>query len=219
VIIPTILTKDLADLKEKITVLKEGTDRFQIDIIDGQFAENKTITVEDLFGLKEIEPCLLLDLHLMVKEPVVYLEKDLPGTVDLVSGHIEAMPSQIEFCRQAKEQGFSAGLAVDWDTPVNKLEKMALDMVDQVLILGVKAGYGGQKINPAVLVKIKELAQWRDKEGWDFKIGVDGGVDEISLAFCKKMGADVFYIGSAIWQADDPMKKLRELRQLIKNKE
>ena len=218
-IIPTILTKDLADLKKKIVTLAEEVDRFQIDIIDGQFADNETVAIEDLFGLKEIEPHLSLDLHLMVKEPVVYLEKNLPGTVDLVSGHIEAMPSQAEFCRQAKEQGFLAGLAVDWETPLNKLEKIALDMVDQVLILGVKAGRSGQEINPAVLVKIKELAQWRSKEHWDFKIGIDGGVDEVSLAFCKKMGADVFYVGSAIWQASDPVKKLKELRELIKNKE
>ncbi len=214
-IIPTILTDDAAEGREKITTLQSVVERIQIDVVDGEFAANKTIQVADLLGLEGVDEAVKLDWHLMVEEPVSYLKKDWPGATGLVCAHIEAMPSQIEFVRTAKEDGFRVGLAVDLKTSLDELDEEAVDLVEQVLLLGVEAGRGGQEIDPQILIKIKELYQWRQRENWQFRIGVDGGVDERSLAFCKKMGADDFCVGSAIWEADNPVEKLEELRGLI----
>jgi ribulose-phosphate 3-epimerase len=157
-----------------------------------------------------------LDFHLMVEDPAAFLEnQDWPGETSLITAQIETMPSQVEFVRQAKEMGFLAGLAVDLKTKITKLDKQALDMADQVLLLGVEAGFPGQKIDSQVLVKIRKLLVWRKKEQWLFKIGVDGGVDENSLVFCRKMGAEEFYIGSAIWESKDPVGTLNKLKALI----
>lgn len=210
-IIPTILTADIDEAKRKLSLLKSQVNRVQIDIIDGQFVRNKTIFPDDLLGVAE-KSFFRLDFHLMVKDPAAFLEsQSWPGETDLITAQIEFLPSQIEFVRQAKEKGFRAGLAVDLATPLAELKPQALDLVDQVLLLGVRAGFSGQEINPQILAKIKDLQIQRQKEQWLFKIGVDGGVDKTSLDFCRKMGAEEFYIGSAIWESKDPIGMIRRL--------
>ena len=214
-IIPTILTSDFNQVKKKLTFLRGQVDRIQIDIVDGKFAKNKTIMPSDLLGSTEKDG-FNLDFHLMVEDPAAFLEnQDWPGETSLITAQIETTPSQVEFVRQAKEMGFLAGLAVDLKTRITKLDKQALDMADQVLLLGVEAGFPGQKIDSQVLAKIRKLLVWRKKEQWLFKIGVDGGVDENSLVFCRKMGAEEFYIGSAIWESKDPVGTLNKLKALI----
>ncbi len=214
-IIPTILTADPNQVKKKLTLLKGQVDRVQIDIVDGKFAKNKTIVPSNLLGPIEKDG-FDLDFHLMVEDPVAFLEnQDWPGETSLITAQIEAAPSQVEFVRQAKEMGFLAGLAVDLKTKITKLEQQALDMADQVLLLGVEAGFSGQKIDSQALSKIKELLVWRKKEQWLFKIGVDGGVDETNLVFCRKMGAEEFFVGSAIWESKDPIGMINKLKALI----
>jgi ribulose-phosphate 3-epimerase len=214
-IVPTILTADLNEAKKRLSILKDKVDRVQIDVVDGEFAKNKTITPTDLLGLEE-KNCFLLDFHLMVKDPAAFLDHDhWPGQANLIAGQIEAMPSQIEFTRKAKEEGFLAGLAVDLETSLVKLKPQALDLADQVLLLGVEAGFGGQKMSTKVLAKIKSLADWRRKENWSFKIGVDGGIDKINLAACYKMGAEEFFIGSAIWESKEPVEMIRSLEKIV----
>jgi ribulose-phosphate 3-epimerase len=214
-IIPTILTADISQVEKKLSFLENKANRVQIDIIDGKFAQNKTIMPGDLLGLTK-KNNFLLDFHLMVKDPAAFLDKqDWPGETNLITAQIEAMPSQIEFVRQAKEKGFLAGLALDLKTKISKLDKQTLDLVDQVLLLGVEAGFSGQEIDPQVLSKIKDMVVWRGKERWFFKIGVDGGVDRVSLAFCHKMGAEEFYVGSAIWESKEPIKMIRRLEEIV----
>ena len=214
-LIPTILTDDFDLLKKDLAFLKGKVDRVQIDIVDGRFADNKTITVDQLVGVADIEDNLLLDLHLMVDDPVCYLEKSLPAATNFVIGQIERMGSQIEFCRQAREQGFRPGMALDLETPISQLKLQALDLCEQVLVLGVRAGYSGQKFDPRSLEKIRKLAEWRKKERWDFKIGVDGGLNKKTIPQCKRAGGEVFYVGGAIWKAKDPGEEIGRLKKLL----
>lgn len=213
-IIPTILADDLKKVREMLAVLKGEVNRVQIDVVDGKFVKNKTIAPADLIGLEE-KNGFSLDFHLMVEDPAAFLDRDhWPGQTDLVAGQIETMPSQVEFVRKAKEAGFLAGLAVDLETSLTKLKPQALDLADQVLLLGVEAGFGGQKMNPKVLTKIKNLTAWRRQERWSFKIGLDGGVDETNLAACYKMGAEEFFVGSAIWKDKEPVEMIRRLEKI-----
>jgi len=215
-LIPTILTDDFDLLKKDLAFLKGRVDRVQIDIVDGHFADNKTVAVDQLMGLVDIEEDdLLFDLHLMVDDPVCYLEKSLPAATDFVIGQIEQMESEVEFCRQAREQGLRPGLALDLETPISQLKLQALDLCEQVLILGVRAGYSGQKFDPRSLEKIRKLAEWRKKERWDFKIGVDGGLNKKTIPQCQRAGGEVFYVGGAIWKAKDPGREISNLKRLL----
>jgi len=217
VIVPTILTNDPNEAREKISFLKGKTPRVQIDIVQQWFASPQTISPEDLMGVVSAEESLFLDWHLMVTDPVVYLDKDLPEPTGLVVGQIEMMTSQLEFVRRAKEEGYQAGLAIDLETPVESLKLQALDLCDQVLVLAVKAGEGGQKFSPSCLSKIRELSSWRQKEGWDFQIAVDGGLNAKTIPSCFEAGAEVFCVGNSIWKADNPEEKIKRLEELLEN--
>ena len=168
-------------------------------------------------GAVSSEDSLFLDWHLMTADPVVYLDKDLPEPTGLVIGQIEMMTSQLEFVRRAKEEGYQVGLAIDLETPLKKLKLQALDFCDQVLVLAVKAGEGGQKFSPSSLGKIRELSSWRQKEGWDFQIAVDGGLNAKTIPSCFEAGAEVFCVGNSIWRADNPGKKIKRLEELLEN--
>ena len=216
VLIPAILTNDFDLLKKDLAFLKGKVDRVQIDIVDGRFADSKTIGVDQLVGLVDIgEDDLLFDLHLMVDDPVRYLGRSLPAVTDLVIGQIEQMGSQVEFCRQATEQGFRSGLALGLETPISQLKLQALDLCEQVLVLAVRAGYSGQKFDPRSLEKIRKLAKWRKKERWDFKIGVDGGLNKETIPQCRQAGGEVFYVGGSIWKAKDPGEEIEKLKKLL----
>jgi len=215
-LVPTILTADPRRLKEDLSFLKGKVDRVQIDIVDGKFARNKTIAVNQLVGLVDmVDDNLLFDFHLMVDDPAACLEKEYwPGATDFIIAQIERMASQTEFCHQAKERGFKVGLAVDLETSLESLEEMALDFCDQVLILGVKAGFSGQKFSPQVVEKIVNLRRWRERERWQFLIGVDGGLNEKTIPPCRQAGAEIFYVGGAIWKAKNPGRKIERLKEL-----
>jgi len=215
-LVPTILTADPRRLKEDLDFLKGKVERVQIDIVDGKFAPNKTIAVNQLVGLVDmVDDNLRFDFHLMVDDPAAYLEKGYwPGATDFIIAQIEKMASQTEFCRQAKEQGFKVGLAVDLETPLENLEEMALDFCDQVLILGVKAGFSGQKFSPQAVKKITNLRRWRERERWQFLIGVDGGLNKKTIPFCRQAGAEIFYVGGAIWKAKNPGEEIERLKEL-----
>jgi len=217
VIVPTILTNDPNEAKEKISFLKGRASRVQIDIIKQWFASPQTISPEDLMGAVSPEDNFFLDWHLMTADPVVYLDKDLPEPTGLVIGQIEMMTSQLEFVRRAKEEGYQAGLAIDLETPLKKLKLQALDFCDQVLVLAVRAGRGGQKFSPSCLLKIRELSSWRQKEGWDFQIAVDGGLNAKTIPLCFEAGAEVFCVGNSIWKADNPGEKIKRLEELLEN--
>jgi len=216
VLIPTILTDDFDLLKKDLAFLKGKVDRVQIDIVDGRFADSKTVGVDQLVGLVDIgEDGLLFDLHLMVDDPVCYLGKNLPAATDFVIGQIEKMGSQVEFCRRVTEQGFRLGLALGLEAPISQLKLQALDLCEQVLVLGVRAGYSGQKFDSRSLEKIRKLAEWREKEKWDFKIGVDGGLNKKTIPQCQRAGGEVFYVGGAIWKAKDPEEEIEKLKRML----
>ena len=216
-IIPTILTNDPHEAREKISFLKGKASRVQIDIVQQWFTSPQTIRPEDLMGVVIPDDNLFLDWHLMTAEPVSYLDGNLPEPTGLVIGQVELMESQVEFARRAKEEGYQVGLALDLETPMESLKLQALDLCDQVLVLAVKAGEGGQKFSPSCLSKIRELSSWRKKEGWDFQIAVDGGLNKEAIIACLEAGAEIFCVGNSIWKADNPGKKIKRLEELLKN--
>lgn len=195
-IIPAILTNDFKKLQELIEKSQENVDRVQIDIIDGVFVDNKTIRPE---VLSTIETNLFFDYHLMVKEPVNWLEAAMRGFADRIIGQIEMMSSQREFVQETQQKGAKVGVAIDLDTPVSEIEKDILMDLDVVIVMSVRAGFGGQKFQKKSLEKIKRLAVLREKDPTPFKICVDGGVNMDNIVQIKKAGADEVSIGRRIF--------------------
>ncbi len=205
-IIPAILTDNLTDLNDKVKRINdvsyvEGITvrTIQIDVIDGVFADNRTVDPVNLVGL---DTDLGIDFHLMVKEPVNWIEKCANAGADRIIGQIEMMKNQVEFVEKVQETGLYIGLAIDLETPISELNALILNNVDVILLMAVKAGFGGQKFDKRVLDKIKELDEIRVRDRTLFKICVDGGETEDVIDNTHLAGADEVVIGKRLFDGD-----------------
>jgi ribulose-phosphate 3-epimerase len=196
-IIPAILTNNPQDLEDLLSQAEGVVDRVQIDIIDGVFADNKTVHPS---AFEKITTSLNLDFHLMTKEPINWVEAATRAMADRIIGQVEMMESQTGFIEKVQEVGLLAGLAIDLDTPVSEVDSVVLASLDVVLVMGVPAGFGGQEFNNSALTKIKTLDRIRKEEELRFSICVDGGVTEKSIADIVKAKADEVVIGKKIFE-------------------
>jgi ribulose-phosphate 3-epimerase len=198
-IIPSILTSDPKETREMLSKCEGVVERVSIDIIDGKFADNKTIT-PDL--LAEVETNLKIDYQLMVEEPVNWIERCVSGQADRIIGHIEHMMDQVQFVGKVQDVGAYIGLAIDLDTPISDVDKEILTNLDTVLLMSVPAGFGGQKFRKEVISKIRQLRKVRDKDETPFKIHVDGGITSDNIKDVVNFGADEVSVGRGLFKGD-----------------
>ena len=198
-IIPAILTDDLDEAKDMLFESESKVSRVQIDIIDGEFANNTTIVPEDL---AKIKTKLLLDYHLMVDEPVNWVERCVRGQADRIIGHIEKMKDQKEFIEKVKENGLGVGLAIDTNTPISDIDTEVLNKLDVILVMSVPAGFGGQEFKKEVITKISKLAKLRSKENYSYRICDDGGITIELVDDVHYLGADEVSIGKRLFKGD-----------------
>lgn len=198
-IIPSILTDSSAEAFDLISKCEGVVDRIHIDIIDGQFANNKTVYPE-IF--QDLNTALMIDYHLMVKKPINWLEKCLLGQVDRVIAQVEMMEDQLAFVTKATELGMQVGLAIDLDTPVSSIDETILTDLDVVLVMSVKAGFGGQQFHPEALEKVKQLVEIAKQDATPFKICVDGGETLDTIDDTIEAGADEVSIGRRLFDGD-----------------
>lgn len=205
-IIPAILTDDIQKFKTLEKKAEGVVDRIQIDVIDNKFAENSTV---DPQILKDVKTNLSLDFHLMVKDPIEWIEHCILTSQNRIVGQIEYMQNQGEFIERVKSLGGLAGLALDLETPVDKLDQSILPRIDVVLVMSVPAGFGGQEFDMAVWGKIEKLVKIRTMLGLNFKILVDGGVTKELVAQMERAGVDEVAVGRRIFEGD--LKKNLEM--------
>jgi ribulose-phosphate 3-epimerase len=208
-IVPTIQTASFEDYSEKIKKLVGICPRVSVDIVDGKFAPEQTLSLETL---KDEETQLRLDLHLMVKEPEEWVDRALQVLPDRLIAQIEMMHDKERFINEATNGGVEVGIALDLETPVSVVAEEIYHLVDQVLVLAAKAGYSGQDFDRQVLKKIAEV---RQIVGNLVDVGVDCGLDEKTIPLCREAGANIFYVNSAFWSASDLAQRYQELTDLI----
>ena len=209
IITPTIFVSSLSALKDRLELYEgvEGITRIQLDPADESFTANPTLSVEKMVK----QPTTLKrDVHLMVEEPIDWLELCREEGVNVAIGHIENMSSQKEFMEEGRRLGLKVGLAVDLETDFNELEWAVAKEAELILIMTVRAGQEQQKFTPSALERVKSLR----KKGFAKEICVDGGVNEATIKNCVKAGADVLAIGSALWKADDVKQELDKLYEV-----
>lgn len=191
-IIPAILTNSPSELANLIKAAENKTKRIQIDIIDEDFAINKTI---DPAILTDIDTDLLLDFHLMTKEPIDWVEKCVTTGADRIIGQIEKMTNQLEFVDKVGRIGAKVGLALDLSTPISAITSQTFSSIDVILIMSVPAGFAGQKFDSQVFDKLKDLNKIRQKGNFNFRICVDGGVTKDLIPDLEKTGVNEVAVG------------------------
>jgi ribulose-phosphate 3-epimerase len=211
-ILPGILEKDWESIEKKIRIAETFTDRIHVDIIDGKFSENKTFLDPEPF-LKYSDN-FFLELHMMVEEPINFLEPYAKAGFKRFLGHIEKMSSQEEFVAKGQLLG-EVGLAIDGPTLVDEL-KINLEDLDAILIMTIKAGYSGQAFVPDNLKKINALVKRFERENVFKKpiIEVDGGINDQTIVLSEKSGAKRFIATSYIFK-ENPAFQLNKLKELV----
>lgn len=197
-IIPTILEKDFCLVERKIKFIKDLTRWIQIDVIDGFLSEGKSFELELLNKMEGEILNNLIDIHLMVKEPIKWIEKCNFVGASRIIGQVEMMNDRQKFVDEVKTMGLEVGLAFDVKTEIDNLPKE----IDLVLIMGRKMGFESAKFENIIYEKIKKLIEFKKQNNIDFKIGVDGGVDEEIVNRLKIMGVDIAYCGGSIFNGN-----------------
>jgi len=206
-VVPAILTEDRQALESMVRDAETFTDYVQLDIMDGRFVPSRSITHHDLI---ELQTELNWEAHLMVTQPEDYLETLKEAGAQKVIFHYEATPAPRPVIRRARELGLKVGLAINPETGVPAFLSL-VDDIDSVLFLTVHPGFYGSKFIPEVLDKVGELRKSRP----DVEIGADGGIKESNIVPVAAAGADVCYVGSAIFLQPNPAEKYHNLVSLV----
>ena len=212
ILAPSLLAADFARLGEQMRMIDQaGAHYFHYDVMDGQFVPNISMGLPVLQSIRKVTK-KKLDVHLMIQNPERYISDFSDAGADILTVHAETCTHLDQVVRDIKREGILAGVALNPSTPLSVLDYV-LPEVDMVLIMTVNPGYGGQKMIPYTLDKIRELRAIIQRRGLSTDIEVDGGVKPSNIAEVVNAGANVIVAGSAIFNAgniDEAVKSLRE---------
>lgn len=214
IIAPSILSADFGNLERDIHKVENEVKYLHIDIMDGHFVPNITFGPGVVATIRQLTN-LTLDCHLMIETPEKYIKQFIEAGGDIITVHVESTPHILRVVQMIKEAGAKAGVVINPGTPLSSLEEV-LPLVDQVLIMTVNPGFGGQVFIPTMVNKIRRLADLRMACHYKFDIEVDGGVNSQTVQECYAAGANVFVAGSYIYASDDPITRIKALENAIK---
>jgi ribulose-phosphate 3-epimerase len=214
-IAPSILTADFARLADKVRAAEDaGADYLHLDVMDGHFVPPITFGARVVASLRKVTQ-LPFDVHLMIEHPERQIEEFARAGADILNVHVEVCPDLPPLLAQIRSLGCRAGVVISPPTPVSAIEHV-LGQVDQVMVMGVNPGWGGQSLIPETLDKIAELRALLDKRGLSPDVEIDGGVKVHNCAECVRAGANVLVAGSVVYNTEASVaENMRALRSAL----
>lgn len=215
-IAPSILAADFLNLEKDINVINESVaDYIHVDVMDGVFVPNISFGQNIVKMVKGIakKP---LDVHLMIVNPDQYIDSFIDCGADILSVHYEACPHLHRTVNAIREKGIKSGVAINPHTSISLLEDV-LESIDQVILMSVNPGFGGQKFIYQTLSKITELKSRIDERNLDIKIEIDGGVGLQNAEAILGAGADILVAGSSVFKSNDPKQTIASLKGISPN--
>ena len=211
IIAPSMLKCDFGNLHRELELLDTaGTDVYHLDVMDGNFVPNLSYGPMVIDRLRPRTEAIF-DAHLMISEPDRFLDEYLKAGCDCITFHYEAAPDAGPLLERIRQSDTVAGLAINPGTPAEQIEEF-LPACDMVLVMSVEPGFGGQKFIPTALDKLRRLREITSPETI---LSVDGGVATSTIGDCAEAGADLFVVGSAIFDMPDYGSAMLELGSLV----
>lgn len=209
---PSILAADPMNLQKDIEKIQNfGGKWVHIDVMDGNFVPNHSFGPSVVQGARRVSD-LVLDVHLMIVEPIKYVETYCKAGADYVTVHVEADTERNIHGALDKihAMGVKAGVVVKPKTPAEAVLPF-IEKCEMILVMTVEPGFGGQKFMADMMPKVAQLRKYIEKYRPDCHLEVDGGVDLATSVVCKENGADVLVAGSAFYKAADPAEFVRQI--------
>ncbi len=214
-IAPSLLAANFNCLAEEVKKVEEGGANYlHLDIMDGVFVPNISFGPAIVEALRP-QSHLFFDVHLMIVEPIRYVDTFISAGADSITIHYESCKNCRQVLEYLREHSVKAGLAISPDTPYDVVLPL-LDVVDMVLVMTVNPGFGGQSLIFGALDKVKALRKYMDENGFEnIDIQVDGGINDKNVGLASSAGANVIVAGSAIFKAPKPRMAINALRDAI----
>lgn len=208
---PSVLAADFSQLGAEVKrVEKAGAGYIHLDVMDGIFVPNISFGPPLIASLRRTTS-IIFDVHLMITEPQRYIDDFLKAGADIITIHYESCDNPAEVIKYIKSKEARAGLAIKPGTPAEVVYPM-LDDLDMVLVMTVEPGFGGQKMIPETLKKVRKIRNYANKHGMETDIQVDGGINADNIGMTTEAGANVIVAGSAVFKA----RRVRDVIEKMK---
>ena len=215
VISPSVLAADFANLEREVKKVElAGAEYLHLDVMDGIFVPNISFGAPVISALRK-HTSAVFDVHLMITDPIRYVDDFIKAGADIITIHYESCDDPLSIARYIRSKGVRAAISVKPKTPASVLFPMLREL-DMVLVMTVEPGFGGQKLIPETVDKVRELREYANANNINIDIEVDGGVGLDNLATLTNAGANVIVAGSSIFRAEDPQKAIEGMKAIAR---
>ena len=212
VVSPSILAADFSQLGAELKKIeKAGALYAHLDVMDGMFVPNMSFGAPVIASIRKSSP-IIFDVHLMIVDPQRYVDDFLKAGADIITIHYESCEDPLSVIRYIKSKEAKAGLAIKPATPAEAIYPF-LNEVDMLLVMTVEPGFGGQKMMPDMLEKVRKIRKYANEKGIKIDIEVDGGLTADNVGLATAAGANVIVAGSAVYNAKSPKEVIKKMKE------